>query len=121
MRKVEIQHGDVLWDLVDSIPEGAKKIKLPRDIFVVEKGEGIHTHTLVAERPDLVPLFDLVDVFEKDGTLYVRPKEGGTVTTDHEEHGKRVMFPGKIYRKESRQGIEREFDYEKEVERKTID
>lgn len=104
--KVAAQHGDVLLYSVIDIPKGAKKIDGVKAGFIVERGEGVHTHIL----NDV----DGVEVYEKDGVMYLSVSKA--VELDHEEHGIIVLKPA-IYRKE----IENEFDYETEEARKTKD
>jgi len=110
MEKIPNQHGDVILKEVDSIPSGAKKIKNADDVFVVEKGEGVHKHTIQA-----VELETKLDVYEKEGILYFKPLTELPLT--HEEHGIQTLTPGKIYKKV----IEREFDYESMEARNTQD
>ncbi len=107
LKKICGQHGDVVWEEVDSIPDGAKSLGVKKG-FVLERGEGIHTHVL----EDI----DGVEIFEKDGDIFVRVKE--KLTHNHEEHGLQVLRPKtKIIKKR----IERVFDYEAMEERKVID
>lgn len=125
MKKISNQHGDVVLQRVIEIPKEAKKIKVDEG-FIVEKGEGIHTHILkkksqkkVAVKDGISPLemnsmMDLVEVYEKGEDMYIKVKE--TVCIDHEEHGIQTLEPG-IYKK----NIEREFDYENEIERRVLD
>lgn len=103
MRK---QHGDVIFERVNAIPEGAKQIELHKG-FVVERGEGHHIHVLKN--------IDGVKGYEKDGVLYLA-LEKEIDLLDHEEHGVQIYQPG-IYRK----GIEIEYDAEADEARKTID
>lgn len=104
--KVYLQHGDVILYEVDSIPDGAKPIKIV-DGFVVEKGEGVHTHVLENVND--------VEGYMKDGVLYLKVNGGASI--NHEEHNVKTLEPGKILRKE----IENEFDYEDMESRKTQD
>lgn len=105
MKKIENQHGDLLLEIVDRIPSGAKRLKVESG-FVLERGEGIHTH--------IFPDVSGIEVFEKDGETYVRVSK--KTQLDHEEHGKQTVMPG-VYRKR----IERVFDYEKLEARNVID
>jgi len=106
MEKVKYQHGDLLLKEIKSIPAGAKKISIGES-FIIEKGEGVHTHLLETKG---------VEVYEKEGTLFVKTGNKKVELT-HEEHGKQVLEPNRIYRKE----IEREFDYENMEARNTQD
>jgi len=102
---VYAQHGDVLLYKVDTIPQDCKQVKA-KNGFILEKGEGVHTH--------VIEKVDGLEVYEKDGVVFL--KVDSPVELDHEEHGVKVIEPG-IYRKE----IENEFDYESEESRKTQD
>lgn len=103
--KIYAQHGDVLLVKVAEIPNDAKKLKI-KNGFIVEKGEGVHTHILKDVKG--------IEVYEKDGVLYLKVES--PTELDHEEHHVKVLEPG-IYRKE----IENEFDYEDMEARKTRD
>lgn len=103
--KVYAQHGDVNLYECMNIPKTSKLIKAT-DGFVVEKGEGIHTH--------VIKEIKRTEIYEDNGVMYLHVKE--QIELDHEEHGIKVIEPG-IYRKE----IENEFDYETEEARKTKD
>lgn len=102
---IYVQHGDVCLYKVDAIPARANKIKAEKG-FVVERGEGSHTHVLNS--------VDGCEVYESDGVMYLKVTE--PTELDHEEHGVKILEPG-IYRKE----IENEFDYESFESRKTVD
>jgi len=85
-----IQQGDVL--IFDSeIPEGAKKQK--HNILMEGETTG-HAHRVVGE----------CDVYEKDGTLYMKVGNGGA-TIKHEEHKEQMVKEGKY-----RIGIVKEVD-----------
>lgn len=103
--KIANQHGDLLLVAIDEIPEAAKKLKIGNG-FVLERGEGVHTH--------IFPDVSGIEVFEKDGETYVRVSK--KTHLDHEEHGKQTVLPGD-YKKR----IERVWDYETEEARSTID
>lgn len=102
--KVINQHGDCIF-VKTELPENAKMKKAKKG-FVIEKGEGVHTHTLFAGDMDI-----WVDA---KGEMFI--KANTPCTIDHEEHGKQVIEPG-TYKKI----IEREWDYESEEARKTQD
>lgn len=104
MDRIENQHGDLLL-VVSEIPEGAKRVKVNPG-FVLERGEGVHTH--------IFPDVQGIEVFEKDGETYVRVSK--PTKLDHEEHGIQTVKPG-VYKKR----IERVWDYESEEARKVID
>jgi hypothetical protein len=106
-----LQHGDVILREIEKIPEGFKKIKIEEG-FIVEKGEGIHTHVLTATKG--------CEAYKDDfGNLLLKIKnlsEYKKVTIDHEEHGKMVLPKG-IFVKY----IENEYDVELDETRKTKD
>jgi hypothetical protein len=103
--KISNQHGDVLFVRVDRIHVGAKKLDIQNG-YVIEHGEGAHTHVF--------PEVEGIEVFEDKGEIFVRVSKAARV--NHEEHGVQVIEPG-IYRKR----IEREWDYETQEARKTLD
>jgi hypothetical protein len=107
MEKARNQHGDVILKVVAEIPDGAKRLKVS-GVFVVEKGEGVHTHIITDT--------DQVEAYEKDGVLYLKTGDK-PVNLTHEEHGTQTLEPNKIYRKD----IEQEFDYESNEARNTRD
>ena len=105
MNKVKNQHGDLILVEVEGIPKGAKKLDV-KPGFIIERGEGVHTH--------IFPDVSGIEVFEKDGDTYVRVSQ--QTQLDHEEHGYQTVLPG-VYKKR----IERVFDYENMEARKVID
>lgn len=105
MKKISNQHGDLLFEAVDEIPKDAKRLKI-KNGFVIERGEGIHTHVF----EDVSG----IEVYEKEGSTYVRVKSDPKI--NHEEHGYQPLKPG-TYKKR----IERVWDYESEESRKVID
>lgn len=48
MRKITNIYGDVTLYEVTEIPKGAKKLKWKKG-FILEKGKGVHTHTIEDE------------------------------------------------------------------------
>jgi len=105
LRKRVLQHGDVILVAVKEIPEGATKIKI-KPGFIVERGEGVHTHVI----DDVSNL----DVYRLNGTMYLQVKDKTLI--DHEEHKAQVL---EVMPQEKI--IEREWDYESEEARKTLD
>jgi hypothetical protein len=106
MNKIVNQHGDLLFMECSKLPKDVKEISVSPG-YVLERGEGVHTHVL-----DDV---EGVSVYEgKDGEIYVNVSKD--VTINHEEHGKQTLKPG-IYKK----SIERVWDYESEEMRRVID
>lgn len=105
MNKVINQHGDLLLVEISSIPDGAKKVVIENG-YVLERGEGVHTHCI----EDVSG----VSIYEKDGEIYVKVDIQALLT--HEEHGRQIVKPG-IYKKR----IERVWDYETLEARRTVD
>ena len=105
MEKVKYQHGDLLLKEIKSIPAGAKKISIGES-FIIEKGEGVHTHLLETKG---------VEVYEKEGTLFVKTGNKKVELT-HEEHGELIVKKG-TYKLIN----EREFDYFDKELRRVID
>ena len=103
--KIANQHGDLLLEAVDQLPKDAKRIEIQNG-YVIERGEGVHTH--------IFPDVQGIEVYEKDGQIFVRVNK--QTELDHEEHGRQIVKPG-IYRKR----IERVWDYETLEARRTID
>ncbi|MCP4651166.1 MAG: hypothetical protein GY853_13955 [PVC group bacterium] len=99
------QHGDVLLKKVEKLPINSKKIRI-KNKYVVEKGEGTHTHVINDTKN--------LEVFVSDENIYLNVLKN--LEIDHQEHGKQTIEPG-IYKKE----IERQFDYEKEIEKNVRD
>src|SRR5207244_1625318 len=81
-RPCYMQHGDVLIHAVRSIPAGAVKTTER----VLARGEVTgHAHRLLEDSD--------VEVYEHEGTLFLRVGAGGASLT-HEEHGVGVIAPG---------------------------
>lgn len=80
------QQGDVLILKAGAIPAGAKPVKAGKRGYVLAEGEHTgHAHTLEAT-PE-------VELYEKDGVLWLKVAgEGATVT--HEEHHAQTVAPG---------------------------
>ncbi len=106
MIKLHTQQGDCILEIVNEIPNTAKKIKLTEKLIVL-KGEGANTHEIT----DCSGL----EAYEDNGVLYLKTSK--TKTLVHQEHGKEILAPNKIYRRR----IEREFDYESMEARNTQD
>lgn len=106
MNKINNQHGDLLLVNITEIPGTAKKVKNLKKGYVLEHGEGVHTHIL----EDI----EGVEVFEDKGDIYVRVSK--PVRINHEEHGIQTLQPG-IHKKI----IERVYDYETQEARRVID
>lgn len=103
MKEIYSIHGDITIVKVKSIPEDSTKKQWKKG-FVLERGEGIHTHTIEDE----------CEIYEYEGTMYLKVTD--PIKIDHEEHGAQVLEPG-IYRKE----IEQVFDYEEMESKRVVD
>ena len=104
MKKLQVQHGDLILEVVGEIPQDAKQVK---DFDgIVLKGEGVNTHTLNPAD---------VEIFTQGETMYLRVKK--ETQLDHQEHGKQTLKKGKVYKRL----IEREWNYEQEEARQTRD
>ena len=106
MIKLHTQQGDCILEVITKIPKKAKKIKIG-SVLVVLKGEGANTHEIRDT--------ESIEAYEENGTLYL--KTLNPVEIVHQEHGKSILEPNKIYQRI----IEREWDYESEEARKTQD
>lgn len=106
MEKIILIHGDVTFYEAKAIPETAKKIEAKKG-FIVEKGEGLHTHILENE----------CEVYIDNGRMYLKEtKEIPKI--NHEEHGlATIESPTRI----SYIDLEQEFDYETMEARDTAD
>ena len=100
------QHGDVCFVAVKDIPKDLTWKRVEKG-YVVEKGEGVHTHTLI----------DDCEIAEKDGVLYLRAIPDCKFGVDHEEHKVETLEPDVVWRK----GIELEYDAESDEARRTQD
>lgn len=104
MEKIILIHGDVTLYEAKEIPPTATKIEW-RPRFVLEKGEGVHTHTIETE----------CDIYLDNGRMYFR-ETVAPIQINHEEHGLQTI-PAKIVYKD----LEQEFDYESMEARDTRD
>ena len=79
------QQGDVVFEMAE-IPSDAKR----RESLVVREGEGHHAHVMEGD----------VELFEKDGTIYVRVGVGGARINHQQigggpgEHATQTIAPG---------------------------
>lgn len=102
---MKIQHGDVILEYCHKLPKGAKKQTI-EDFFILERGEGVHTHVIKDTKK--------LNVFLDGATLWL--KVDAPTEVDHEEHGPKVLPVG-ICKKI----IENEWDQEANEARKTQD
>lgn len=110
MRKCKVQHGDVLIMEDDQVEENYKKIEL-KENYIVERGEGVHTHVLTKVKNCTAFKNEFGDL-----KLQIQNLPEALPALDHEEHGRLTLMPG-IVKKE----IERDMDAENEEERNVID
>ena len=103
---MRFQHGDVILVSIEKVSEGAEKINIAPG-YVVERGEGAHTHVLKS--------VEGVSVFENT-KREIEMLVTVPVEIDHEEHGTKLIPPG-IWKKE----IENEYDAEADEAVKTQD
>jgi len=109
-KKIYLQQGDVILYQVDTVPTKAKEVEIISDSFVVEKGEGVNTHELRKKG-----LQRAVSVYETENECFFQVKQ--EVELFHKEHGVFVLEPNMTLMKQK----EREWDYEKEESRLTMD
>lgn len=109
MKTIYMQQGDVILYKEQSIPKNATSVKVTGNSFVLEKGEGIHTHRLKPMKQQLM------QVFETKERYYINTGQG--LILEHEEHGTADLEPELILSKVK----EREFDYETMEARNVMD
>ena len=108
MDKIVLCHGDVTLYETSSIPKTAKKIEWKKD-FILEKGEGINTHTIENECE--------IYIDETTGRMYLK-EISEPIKVNHKEHGlQTIKSPSRIVYKD----LEREFDYYLEESRNVSD
>ena len=100
------QQGDVLFNRIDQLPDGIVPVSKKSRGYVLAEGESTgHAHVIEE---------DTVEMYEKEGTIYLCVKDFSTVT--HEEHLPVMLDPG-IYEI----GIVIEIDPFSEQIRKVVD
>lgn len=82
------RQGDVLIEQVASIPKGARRVEVKGRIVLAEGEATGHAHTIAEQYGEL---------YEKDGTLYLRLSERDAPLT-HQEHSTIVLPARKAYR-----------------------
>lgn len=108
MDKIVLIHGDVSLYVVNEIPKTAKKVKWVPG-FILEKGEGVNTHTIENECE--------IYIDKVSGRMFLK-EILKPILVNHQEHGLQEIYsPTKIVYKD----IEREFDYESMEARNTRD
>ncbi len=99
------QHGDVLLDKVNKLPNGASKQKRNGRLIVMDGEATGHAHAIEDKTST---------IWELKGELYLEVTEPTTIV--HEEH-KPIDIPEGIYKI----GRVKEYDYLQEMERHVID
>lgn len=108
VNKDQFQQGDVVIRKIDNVPSDSKKSIPSATGFVLAEGEHTgHRHQIA--------FADEVEMFERNGTLYLSVGEGGATIT-HEEHAP-VELPAGNYEV----GNVREYDPFEEEMRKVQD
>ena len=106
MNDKQRQQGDVCYEKVSVLPEGAMKVARTHEKgHILAVGEATGHHHAIA---------DDCEVYEKDGILYLVNEKA--VVLNHEEHKPQVIEPGiwKI-------GIVNEHDYTRDMVRNVQD
>lgn len=85
---MQARQGDIFFEAVTEIPANAKRVESKRRHIIAE-GEATGHHHSVAVMPD-------VEMFERDGTLYLRIAREN-VQVEHQEHAP-IDLPVGIYR-----------------------
>ena len=99
-----LRHGDVKIERIGRFPSGKRLLVEER---VVARGEVTgHAHRIAVGD---------AEVFQIEDGLYLRVGQGG-IGIEHEEHGRLEIPPGNY-----RIGVDREFDYLREMERQVVD
>lgn len=84
------QQGDVVFETVDSAPEGAQPLRrwqTEREFVLAEGEQTGHAHVMEVDAEDVG-----VEVLEKDGVMYLHLTRPALVS--HPEHGPQSLGPG---------------------------
>lgn len=101
---IQIRQGDVALVRVRLIPKEARAIKR-NGVIVLAHGEATgHAHTIAEPS---------VELYERDGVMYLRVHDGGAVV-EHQEHAAITVEPG-IYK------VQRQCEYAPEQIRRVAD
>lgn len=109
-KEVYMQQGDVVLYKEKCVPKTATPVEVTGTEFVVEKGEGIHTHQICHPQ-----LQQVLKVSETKDRIYLEIEQ--ELELVHEEHGTSQLEKGMFLSKIK----EREYDYETEEVRETMD
>jgi len=121
------QQGDIHLIKIKSIPQEARRLSVPPTGFILAEGEATgHKHVLTCldngvalaepgtETPSKEKIGEGIEVFEHNGTLFVKTSVPTKVT--HQEHGTTLVDPG-IYQV----GHVQEYDHFQEEARRVAD
>lgn len=86
---MQFRQGDIFIESVDRIPDDAKKSKA-KGLYILAHGEATGHHHSLAVMPD-------VEMYEKDGTLYLRVATDYGVAVEHQEHAP-IDLPRGLFR-----------------------
>lgn len=104
-------HGEVVGKKIDtSVPKSAKKLKAKNGFYIIANSESTGNHHIVIEK-------DGVELYEKDGILYIENKtEANVECVIKERHDSIALEPGvwEIQRAN-------EYDFLKEEKQKVAD
>jgi hypothetical protein len=101
-------HGEAVVVDIDALPEGCKPVKHNGDVIVAPSETVGHHHRIYCEQ-------DEVEVFEKDGDMYLKVNKPVSLTCKG-KHDKTPVMPG--IKKIDKQ---REWDYIQQMERQVAD
>lgn len=102
----QLQHGDVLLQEIEELPEGVKRVARENGRIILARGEATGHNHAIAERGAIL--------YELKGDLYLEVTE--PVTIIHEEH-RPLEIPEGIYQI----GRVKEYDFFAESERSVRD
>ena len=106
--KIQKQQGDVLLKKIESLPNGATKIKKdPRGVVLAEGEATGHFHGIQENG---------VHLYKQNGEIFLVNESGKPVSIQHQEHKPVTVDPG-VWQI----GIVKEYDYLQEMERKVVD
>lgn len=75
---MQMRQGDIWIESIDHVPADAKK-SCAKDRYILAHGEATGHHHSVVCAPE-------VEMYEKDGTLYLRVERDSGVSVEHQEH-----------------------------------
>ena len=102
---MQARQGDIFFEAIGDIPADAKRVKSKKR-YILAEGEATGHHHSVAVMPD-------VEMFERDGTLYLRIARED-VKVEHQEHAP-IDLPVGVYR------VGRQREYHPEAIRQVAD